>query len=113
MYLVANIDTEICGKTKCTLCTQFCPEANTIQFDKERNTAFVAVDRCKGCMQCVWVCDSMTKHHAIKMVMIDELPQEFNILSNKLGYESANLLKDSPINLPNAAARLSKQSSKG
>ena len=102
MYLVANIDTEICGKTKCTLCTQYCPEANTIQYDKERNTAFVSVDRCKGCMQCVWVCDSMAKHHAIKMVMIDELPQEFVINANDMQYESANLLKSAEINLPHA-----------
>ena len=102
MYLVANIDTEICGKTKCTLCTQYCPEANTIQYDKERNTAFVSVDRCKGCMQCVWVCDSMAKHHAIKMVMIDELPQEFVINATDMQYESANLLKSAEINLPHA-----------
>ena len=100
MYLVANIDPEICGKTKCTLCTQFCPEANTIQYDKVRNTAFVSVDRCKGCMQCVWVCDSMAKHHAIKMVMIDELPKEFVITTPDMKFESAHLLKSSEINLP-------------
>ncbi len=100
MYLVANIDPEICGKTKCTLCTQFCPEANTIQYDKARNTAFVAVDRCKGCMQCVWVCDSMAKHNAIKMVMIDELPKEYVVTSVDMRYESARQLKPSSINLP-------------
>jgi Pyruvate/2-oxoacid:ferredoxin oxidoreductase delta subunit len=104
MYLVANIDPEICGKTKCTLCTQFCPEANTIQFDKKRNTAFVSVDRCKGCMQCVWVCDSMARHHAIKMVMIDQLPKEFEVTSVDMKYEYAHLLKDAPINLPHAVA---------
>ena len=108
MYLVANIDTEICGKTKCTLCTQFCPEANTIQFDKERNTAYVSVDRCKGCMQCVWVCDTMARHNAIKMVMIDELPQEFIAVSKDMKYESANLLKDSPINMPHAVSKATK-----
>ena len=102
MYLVANIDPKICGDTKCTLCTQFCPESNTIQYDKARNTAFVSVDRCKGCMQCVWVCDSMAKHHAIKMIMIDELPEEFVINSNDMQYESSNLLKSSDINLPQA-----------
>jgi Pyruvate/2-oxoacid:ferredoxin oxidoreductase delta subunit len=99
MYLVASIDAEICGKTKCTLCTMYCPEANTIQFDKERNTAFVAVDRCKGCMQCVWVCDMMAKHHAIKMVMIDQLPPEYNITTNDLHFESANLLKPGEVNI--------------
>ena len=34
----------------------------------------MAVDRCKGCAQCVWVCDNMAKHQAIRMVMIDQLP---------------------------------------
>jgi pyruvate ferredoxin oxidoreductase delta subunit len=102
MYLVANIDSEICGKTKCTLCTQYCPEANTIQFDKIRNTAFVSVDRCKGCMQCVWVCDTLAKHHAIKMVMIDQLPKEQLRTTLDMMYESSNLLKDAKINLPHA-----------
>lgn len=102
MYLVANIDSEICGKTKCTLCTQYCPEANTIQYDKIRNTAFVSVDRCKGCMQCVWVCDTLAKHHAIKMVMIDQLPKEQAKTTLDMQYESSNLLKDSKINLPHA-----------
>ena len=100
MYLVANIDTEICGKTKCVLCTQFCPEANTIQFDKKKNSAYVSVDRCKGCMQCVWVCDTMARHHAIKMVMIDELPKSEFIISSDMKYEDAGLLKDSEINMP-------------
>lgn len=102
MYLVANIDSEICGKTKCTLCTQYCPEANTIQYDKARNTAFVSVDRCKGCMQCVWVCDTLAKHHAIKMVMIDQLPREQAMTTLDMKYESSNLLKDAKINLPHA-----------
>jgi Pyruvate/2-oxoacid:ferredoxin oxidoreductase delta subunit len=102
MYLVANVDSEICGKTKCTLCTQYCPEANTIQFDKARNTAYVSVDRCKGCMQCVWVCDTMAKHHAIKMVMIDQLPKEQAMTTLDMRYESSNLLKDAKINLPHA-----------
>ena len=35
MYLVANIDQEICAATSCKLCTQYCPEANTIQYDTE------------------------------------------------------------------------------
>ena len=102
MYLVANIDTEICGKTRCTLCTQYCPESNTIQFDKIKNSAFVSVDRCKGCMQCVWVCDVMAKHNAIKMVMIDELPkEEAAIISKQMVYEPADeLLKSAEINLP-------------
>ena len=83
MYLVADINVDICGQTSCKLCTQFCPEANTILYDtslgKEKGykygAAYVAVDRCKGCAQCVWVCDNMAKHNAIKMVMIDQLPK--------------------------------------
>ncbi len=82
MYLVADINVDICAATSCKLCTQFCPEANTIQYDLELGkdkgfkygAAYVAVDRCKGCAQCVWVCDNMAKHNAIKMIMIDQLP---------------------------------------
>lgn len=82
MYLVADINVDICAATSCKLCTQFCPEANTILYNPELGqekghkygSAYVAVDRCKGCAQCVWVCDNMAKHHAIKMVMIDQLP---------------------------------------
>lgn len=81
MYLVANIDTDICGATSCKLCTQYCPEANTILYDNDAGkdkglkygAAYVAVDRCKGCAQCVWVCDNMAKHNAIKMEMIDQI----------------------------------------
>ena len=108
MYLVAKIDPKICGATKCTLCTQFCPEANTIQFDKARNTAFVSVDRCKGCMQCVWVCDNMARHKAIEMIMIDELEPEFVKTTLDMKYESSNELKEAAINLPQAEALANK-----
>jgi|SRR5579885_3135956 Pyruvate/2-oxoacid:ferredoxin oxidoreductase delta subunit len=82
MYLVADINVDICAQTSCKLCTQFCPEANTILYNPDLGkdkgykygAAYVAVDRCKGCAQCVWVCDNMAKHNAIKMVMIDQLP---------------------------------------
>src|SRR5207247_2583692 len=81
MYLVADINVDICAATSCKLCTQYCPEANTILYSdnlgKEKGlkygSAYVAVDRCKGCAQCVWVCDNMAKHHAITMTMIDQL----------------------------------------
>src|SRR2546423_14673500 len=83
MYLVADISVDICAATSCKLCTQYCPEANTILYDGESGkekglkygSAYVAVDRCKGCAQCVRVCDNMAKHHAIKMIMIDQLPK--------------------------------------
>ena len=35
MYLVANIDVEICASKSCKLCTQYCPEANTIQYSED------------------------------------------------------------------------------
>ncbi len=83
MYLVADINVDICAATSCKLCTQYSPEANTILYsdnlgkDKglKYGSAYVAVDRCKGCAQCVWVCDNMAKHHAITMTMIDQLPK--------------------------------------
>jgi len=46
----------------------------------------------------------MAKHHAIKMVMIDQLPKEFLITSVDMQYEAAHLLKNSKINLPHAAS---------
>jgi len=79
MYAVADVDIEICGSTSCRLCTQYCPEANTILFDNVRNSAYIATDRCKGCEICVGVCDSLAKHHAIKMVTITDLPNPFEI----------------------------------
>ena len=33
MYLVADINVDICAATSCKLCTQYCPEANTIQYN--------------------------------------------------------------------------------
>ena len=85
MYSVADIDVEICGATKCRLCTQFCPESNTILYDSVRSTAYVAVDRCKGCEICVGICDTLAKHHAIKMVPITELKNGFEI--SKVGFK--------------------------
>jgi len=83
MYLVANINQDICSSTSCRLCTQYCPEANTIQYDEalgaehgsKFGSAYVAVDRCKGCAICVWVCDTMAKKQAIKLEMIDQIPE--------------------------------------
>lgn len=85
MYSVADVDVDICGATKCRLCTQFCPEANTILYDSVRNSAYIAVDRCKGCEICVGVCDDLAKHHAIKMVPITELKNGFEI--SKVGFK--------------------------
>jgi Pyruvate/2-oxoacid:ferredoxin oxidoreductase delta subunit len=85
MYSVAYVDEEICSSTKCRLCTQFCPEANTILYDEDRKSAYVAVDRCKGCEICVGICDNLAKHHAIKMVPITELKNGFEIC--KVGFK--------------------------
>lgn len=87
MYLVADVDTEICSSTSCRLCTQYCPEANTILFDTKRESAYIAVDRCKGCEICVGVCDNLAKHHAIKMVMITDLESPFEIRNH--GYKDS------------------------
>ena len=96
MYLVANIDTDICAATSCKLCTQFCPAANTIQYNNEAGqekglkdgAAYVAVARCKGCAQCVWVCDNMAKHNAIKMEMIDQIGEA--ALTENITYSEQN-----------------------
>ena len=93
MYSVADVDVDICGATKCRLCTQFCPEANTILYDSVRNSAYIAVDRCKGCEICVGVCDDLAKHHAIKMLPITELKNGFEIC--KVGFKETivNLIR--------------------
>ena len=68
MYLVADISVEICASKSCKLCTQYCPEANTILYSEEMGknngfkygSAYVAVDRCKGCAQCVHCADCIS-----------------------------------------------------
>lgn len=105
MYLVADVNVDICAATSCKLCTQFCPEANTIQYDNELGkekglkygSAYISVDRCKGCAQCVWVCDSMAKHHAIKMVMIDQLPNAAITNNIRYGQKSTTAVLATPV----------------
>jgi hypothetical protein len=41
MYLVAHVDTAVCSETACKLCTQYCPEANTILYDNDKKTALL------------------------------------------------------------------------
>jgi len=89
MYSVAEIDRDICGATKCRLCTQFCPEGNTILYDNRQGFAYVSVDRCKGCEICVGICDDIAKHNAIKMVSIDEVKDGFEI--SKVGLQETLL----------------------
>lgn len=105
MYLVANINVAICATTGCKLCTQFCPEPNTILYSDDlgrddglkHGSAYVVVDRCKGCGQCVWICDNMSKNHAIKMVMIDQLPQAALTETVTYGDKSTTAVLVSPV----------------
>ncbi len=69
MYYVATVDAEKCQTHKCNTCTLYCPEANTLMFDKERNTAWVDMDRCKGCALCVYVCSDLLHRDCITMEM--------------------------------------------
>ena len=39
MYYIADVDKEICGATNCHLCTQYCPEANCINYSEEDKSA--------------------------------------------------------------------------
>lgn len=68
MYAVAEVIDESCvAKKGCRLCIMYCPEANTILFNKENQVAVVVEQRCKGCELCVVVCSS-AKHNAIILV---------------------------------------------
>ncbi|MBI5379955.1 MAG: pyruvate ferredoxin oxidoreductase [Nitrospirae bacterium] len=84
MYAVAQVDISICSATSCRLCTQYCPEANTILYDNKRKTAYIAVDRCKGCELCVGICDNIAKHRAIKMVPVTDVHDGFEM--SKYGF---------------------------
>ncbi len=78
MYVVAQVDEAICSSTSCSLCVQFCPEANTIIWDatKGKGLAIIVDARCKGCAVCEVVCNEMAKKHAIKMVQRASLTAE-------------------------------------
>ena len=60
-------------------------------------SAYVAVDRCKGCAQCVWVCDNMAKNNAIKMIMIDQLPKAALTDNVTYGEKSTTAVLASPV----------------
>ena len=75
MYLVADINVEICAAKSCKLCTQYC----------------------KGCAQCVWVCDNMAKNNAIKMIMIDQLPKAALTDNITYGEKSTTAVLASPV----------------
>jgi len=35
MYYVAKVNSEMCSTHKCNMCTLYCPEANTLMYDKD------------------------------------------------------------------------------
>jgi pyruvate ferredoxin oxidoreductase delta subunit len=70
MYYVATVDSDKCSEYKCNMCTLYCPEANTLMYDKENKTSWVDVDRCKGCAVCVYVCSDLLGRECISMEMI-------------------------------------------
>jgi len=79
MYKVARVDAEKCSTSNCRLCTLYCPEPNTMLYDQQRNTAFVAVDRCKGCGYCVRICTDISKRNCIAMVPVSKVQGEFEM----------------------------------
>lgn len=70
MYYVAKVNSEMCSTHNCNMCTLYCPEANTLMFDKENNTSWVDEDRCKGCAICVYVCSDLLNRDCIEMAMV-------------------------------------------
>jgi len=79
VYKVARVDASKCSASNCKLCILYCPEPNTLLYDEHRNTAFVAVDRCKGCGACVRICTDITKRSCIAMVAVTEGQGEFEM----------------------------------
>jgi pyruvate ferredoxin oxidoreductase delta subunit len=72
MYYVAKVNEDMCSTHNCTMCTLYCPEANTLMADAAKNTSYVVEDRCKGCAICVYVCSDLLKRDCITMVMAGE-----------------------------------------
>lgn len=70
MYYVAKVNSEMCSTHNCNMCTLYCPEANTLMFDKANNTSWVDEDRCKGCAICVYVCSDLLNRDCIEMAMV-------------------------------------------
>lgn len=70
MFYVAKVDPNKCAEYKCNMCTLYCPECNTLMFDKKKNTSWVDADRCKGCEICVYVCSDLLNRDCIKMEMV-------------------------------------------
>jgi pyruvate ferredoxin oxidoreductase delta subunit len=72
MYYIAKVDSDKCAEYKCNTCTMYCPETNTLMFDKDgggKGIAWVDEDRCKGCALCVYVCSDLLKRDCIEMAL--------------------------------------------
>ncbi len=73
MYYIAKVNEDMCETYKCNTCTLYCPEANTLMYNKDKGAkgvAWVDGDRCKGCAICVYVCSDMLKRDCIEMVFV-------------------------------------------
>lgn len=79
MYKIAQVDPVKCSATNCRLCTLYCPEPNTLLYDEERKTAFIAIDRCKGCGACLRICTDIAKRSCIQMVPVEEVQDGFEM----------------------------------
>jgi len=79
VYKVARVDASKCSASNCRLCVLYCPEPNTLLYDEKRNTAFVAVDRCKGCGACLRICTDISKRNCIAMVAVGSVQGEFEM----------------------------------
>ena len=87
MYNVAFVDDDKCIAEKgCRLCIMYCPEADTIMLDAEKQKAIVILNRCKGCDLCKVVCST---HNAITMHPVNPVTGEI-ILEEEQG-ETAGL----------------------
>jgi pyruvate ferredoxin oxidoreductase delta subunit len=70
MYYVAKVNSAMCSEHKCNMCTLYCPEPNTLMYDKDNKTSWVDEDRCKGCAICVYVCSDLLNRDCIEMAMV-------------------------------------------
>jgi pyruvate ferredoxin oxidoreductase delta subunit len=87
VYNVAFVDDDKCIAEKgCRLCIMYCPEADTIMLDAEKQKATVILNRCKGCDLCKVVCST---HNAITMHPVNPVTGEI-ILEEEQG-ETAGL----------------------
>jgi len=87
VYNVAYVDDDKCIAEKgCRLCIMYCPEADTIMLDPEKQKAVVVLHRCKGCDLCMVVCST---HNAITMHPVNAATGE--IILDEKQKESAGM----------------------